>query len=216
MSEGKEALLILGTRPFSLEIADVVSETPGFEVQGFVENLNREKCDETLEGLPIFWIDEVAGLASTHKAICGIGTTHRHRYTKQVEELGMSFATVVHPLARVSKKSSLGQGTLVSVFSVVAAYSTLGKHVLVNRGCIVGHHTTIGDHVSIMIGAIVAGDTGIGDSTYIGMGSVIRNGVTIGSHSIIGAGAVVTKDVPDRVQVVGNPARIVKENIDGL
>lgn len=216
MSDRGQPLLVLGTRPFSLEIADVISEIPGYDVVGFVENLDREKCKGTLEDLPIYWVDEIARFADSHQAICGLGTTHRSRYTRQVEELGMKFATLVHPLARVSKKSTLDEGTIVSVLSIIAAYTRLGRHVIVNRGCIIGHHTTIGDHVSVMTGATVAGDTRIGDSSYIGMASVIRNGVTIGSHSIVGAGAVVTRDVPDRVQVLGNPARIVKENIDGL
>ena len=34
-------------------------------------------------------------------------------------------------------------------------------------------------------------------------------------HSVVGAGAVVTRNVPDHVQVVGIPAAIVRESIDG-
>ena len=39
-------------RDFSFEIAELAEETGQFEVSGFVENLSRERCDETLEGLP--------------------------------------------------------------------------------------------------------------------------------------------------------------------
>lgn len=41
----------------------------------------------------------------------------------------------------------------------------------------------------------------------IGAGAVILPGLTIGENAVVGAGAVVTKDVPDGVTVVGNPAR---------
>jgi acetyltransferase-like isoleucine patch superfamily enzyme len=41
----------------------------------------------------------------------------------------------------------------------------------------------------------------------VGTGAVILPGVTIGIGATVGAGAVVTKDVPDGVIVVGNPAR---------
>ena len=34
--------------------------------------------------------------------------------------------------------------------------------------------------------------------------------MTIGNGSTVGAGAIVTHDVPDRVVVVGNPARIIQ------
>lgn len=50
----------------------------------------------------------------------------------------------------------------------------------------------------------------IGDNVYIGMNSTILPGVTIGSNVVIGANTVVTKDIPDNVVVVGNPARIVR------
>jgi acetyltransferase-like isoleucine patch superfamily enzyme len=47
------------------------------------------------------------------------------------------------------------------------------------------------------------------------MGAVVLDNLTIGSHAVVGAGAAVTKDGLDRVQVMGVPALIVKENISG-
>lgn len=46
---------------------------------------------------------------------------------------------------------------------------------------------------------------------WIGANSIILPGVTIGENSVVGAGSVITKDVPDRVIVVGNPGKIIKE-----
>ncbi|MAG08702.1 N-acetyltransferase [Candidatus Woesearchaeota archaeon] len=48
----------------------------------------------------------------------------------------------------------------------------------------------------------------------IGANSTILCGITIGEGAMVGAGSVVTKDVPPKALVVGNPARIVKENIE--
>lgn len=44
----------------------------------------------------------------------------------------------------------------------------------------------------------------------IGPGAVVLPGITIGERAMVGAGAVVTKDVPDGMLVVGNPARAVR------
>ena len=46
---------------------------------------------------------------------------------------------------------------------------------------------------------------------WIGAGATILRGITIGENSVVGAGSVVTKDVPDNVIVVGNPAKIIKK-----
>lgn len=208
-------LLILGTRSLAEEVADLASEMPGVEVAGFVENLERSRCDETVEGLPIIWVDSLAEYRESHTAVCALATTHRSRFTDQAAALGIGFATLVHPSARISRRSSLGEGTIVSAGVIVAAHATIGRHVLLNRGALIGHHTSIGDHASILPGANIAGKCRIGDSAYVGMGAIVLDNIVVGAHSVVGAGAVVTRDVPSNVQVVGVPARIVKENISG-
>ena len=42
----------------------------------------------------------------------------------------------------------------------------------------------------------------------------ILKGVTIGSESVIGINSMVTKDIPQNVVAVGNPARVVQEGIE--
>lgn len=54
----------------------------------------------------------------------------------------------------------------------------------------------------------------IGRRCFIGGGSMILPGVTIGDEAIVGGGAVVTSDVPGRCIVGGNPARVVRTDID--
>lgn len=50
----------------------------------------------------------------------------------------------------------------------------------------------------------------VGNDVWIGGNVTILPGVTIGSDVVIGAGAVVTKDIPDHVIAVGNPARVLR------
>lgn len=56
----------------------------------------------------------------------------------------------------------------------------------------------------------------IGKHTWIGSNVRINKGVSIGENSIVAANSVVTKDVPPNCIAAGNPAKIVKENIDKL
>jgi acetyltransferase EpsM len=215
MENQTRPLLILGTRTLAIEVADFVSEIPGYQLVGFVENMDPQACGGKLENLPILWVEELAGLADTHWAVCALATTTRSRFTSQAAAYGIRFATLIHPTSRISRTTILGKGTIISPGVIIASHTRLGSHVFVNRGALIGHHTEIGDHVSIQPGANVAGKCRIGPSTYIGMGALVLDNMKIGSHSVIGAGAVVTRDVPDRVQVVGVPAKIVKENIQG-
>lgn len=54
----------------------------------------------------------------------------------------------------------------------------------------------------------------IGKNVWIGVGVTILKGVTIGDGAIIGAGSIVIDSIPDRCLAVGNPARVIKENIE--
>jgi acetyltransferase EpsM len=215
MTMENKPLLILGTGTFAVEIADVAAEIPNVLVAGFVENLDRGRCAEPLDGKRVYWVEELRALAGLHRVVCGLGTTHRSRFTEQAVALGCEFATLVHPTARLSASSSLGKGAILNAGVIVASHTQLGAHVSVNRAATIGHHTHVGDFVTIGPGVNLAGNCRIGPAVYIGIGATIVDHISIGAHSVVGAGAVVTEDVPGRVLVVGVPAKIVKRDIEG-
>jgi sugar O-acyltransferase (sialic acid O-acetyltransferase NeuD family) len=215
VSAPKEKLAILGTSLFAPEVVDLAEDTGRFDVDAFIENRERAKTTQPFLGRPVIWIDDAAVLASTHRAVCALGTTHRDRFIAQAAAIGFTFASVIHPGARISSRSAVGTGSIVSVGVIVASHTSVGRHVIVNRGALIGHHATIHDYVTISPGANIAGAVTIGEGTYIGIGAIILDRLTIGAHAVIGAGAVVTHDVPDRVQVVGSRARTTNVNIQG-
>ena len=210
-----EPLLILGARRFALEVADLVSEIDGYHLTGFVENTDPERCREPLEGLPVHWVDDLAPMAKTHLAVCAFGSTTRRGFIEQAAAAGIRFATLIHPAARFSRKSSAGPGTVIWPGVVVSAYTEIGAHVLVNRGALIGHHTQLGDGITVGPGANIAGACTIGSGCYIGMGSVIVDSMRIGAGSVAAAGAVVTRETPPNVMVAGSPAVVVKHGVDG-
>jgi acetyltransferase EpsM len=208
-------VLLLGSYIFAEEIADLISDSPGLALSGFIENYDPERCKSPLLGKPVHWVDTLPTVGPGNHLLCAIGTTKRRGYVDQVAPYGLPFATLIHPTARLSRTATLGDGCILSVNSIVAAHSTIGSHAIVNRGASVGHHTIVGNYVTISPGALVAGACVVEDGAYIAIGAILIDRVRIGRNSIVAAGAVVTKDVPDNVQVAGVPARIVKENIEG-
>lgn len=211
-----DPLLILGARSFAREVADLVSDVPSLVLRGFVENLERERCAQTIDGLPVFWVDEIRALAQTHRGLCALGSTKRRTFIEHALEQGLAFIRLVHPSARVSTRSDVGDGSIVCPGAQVASHTRIGRHVLINRGALIGHNVEIGDYVTIGPGANIAGFCRIGSGTYVGIGATILDRISVGAGSVVGAGALVRRDVPDHVVVVGARGMVVRHGVDGL
>lgn len=212
----RSKLLILGTGTFAMEAADLVDDIGGWDIVGFVASLPPYQPGDTILGLPVYWVDELERFDNSHHAVCALVTTKRWKFIEQVTAFGIPFATIIHPTARVSRRATVGEGSVISAGVQVSTHTHIGRHVVINRGALIGHHDTIHDYVTISPGANIAGSVTIGTRTYVGMGALIVEKRTIGSQVVVGAGALVTRDVPDRVRVLGLPARVVEENIEGM
>lgn len=208
-------LLILGTGTYAVEVADLASDVGTFQLGGFVASTPPYKAGDTIMGLPVYWVNELARFVNTHYAVCAISTTHRWQFIEQARAAGMRFASVVHPTARVSRRCTLGEGVIISAGVVLSTHSHIGDHVILNRGALIGHDSRIGTCSTIGPGANLAGNVTVGSRTTVGMGALVIEKLTLGSQVVVGAGSLVIADVPDRVQVVGSPARIFQREIDG-
>ena len=56
----------------------------------------------------------------------------------------------------------------------------------------------------------------IGDNVWVGSRVTILKGIKIANGSIIGMGSLVVNDVPEKSISVGNPNRIIKDNVTWL
>ncbi|MBN9299341.1 MAG: acetyltransferase [Filimonas sp.] len=127
-----------------------------------------------------------------------------------VENLDVNYTTAIHPKATISKRATIGEGSVVIGNALINADTKVGRHCIINSSASVDHDCTIHDFVHISPNASLCGNVTIGEASHIGAGATIIPGITIGKNVVIGAGAVVIRDIPDNAIAVGNPAKVIR------
>lgn len=124
---------------------------------------------------------------------------------------------------------TIGDESQIGPFCEIQRDVTIGKRCKIQSHSFLCSGVTIEDRVFIGHGVMFTNDknpratnddgslqtasdweclsTLVKEGASIGSNATILPGLTIGKNAIVGAGAVVTKDVPDNVTVVGNPAK---------
>ena len=106
--------------------------------------------------------------------------------------------------------------------TIGSGYANVGFRLYCSEEITIGNDVAIADDVlirdndghEIIDGNCEKSKIHIGNHVWIGARATILKGVTIGDGSIIAAGSIVTKDVPERAIVAGNPAKVIKTNVE--
>jgi acetyltransferase-like isoleucine patch superfamily enzyme len=107
----------------------------------------------------------------------------------------------------VENDTSIGALTKIQANAYITAYSVLEEHVFI-APCVVTTNDNWMGRTDRRLSQL-RGPT-IRRGARIGGGAVLCPRIEIGEEAFVGAGAVVTRDVPARVVVVGNPARVLR------
>lgn len=136
-----------------------------------------------------------------------------HAVKGSVVEVGRSVS--FHPNVEIDMLSKgahvkIGNRTFINRCSSIFCKDT----VYIGDRCAISWNVTIMDNDFHYIDA---NDNSkpiyIGDDVWIGCHSLILKGVHIGNGAVIAAGSVVTKDVPPYSVVGGNPAKVIKTDV---
>lgn len=183
----------------------------GWEVVGFIDDIAPDRRGQSFAGATVLGgadcLESLLGNGVRSMAI-GVGDNEaRLALGKRAVEAGFELPNAVHPSATVATDAVLGTGVLVAANAVINPAACIGDLVIVNTAAVVEHDCLLGAGVHLAPGGVLAGMVRVGSISLIGAGAVVVDHRTIGERVRIGAGATVIHDVPDRVTVVGSPAR---------
>jgi acetyltransferase-like isoleucine patch superfamily enzyme len=117
----------------------------------------------------------------------------------------------------IREKAVIGDHVSIGTLSDIQGSCEIGNHTRLHSNVHIGQTTKIGDHVWIFPYVVATNDPTPPSDTLLGViiedyacvctGAIILPGKVIGKDSLVGAAAMVTKDVPENMAVVGNPAK---------
>lgn len=207
-------LILVGGGGHCKSVIDV-AESAGYNILGILD-MPEDVGKPVLNYKVIGTDDEIPLYVNKAEFVITVGfiknPATRIKLYNKVKEAGGKFATVIASTARVSKYSTIGEGTVVMHQAFVNAGAHIGANCIINTFCNVEHDAQIGDQCHISTGTMVNGDCKVGDRCFIGSQSVVANGIEIGDDIIVGAASFVRQTIMKNGIYFGNPA-ILKINV---
>ena len=196
-------MYIYGASGHGKVIAEIAEEN-GVVITGFIDldvSKNKVLNYEVIHTIPIQKIEVIIAIGNNAVRKKLVNENDNFEYDK-----------LIHPRANISKRTTIGEGSVVMAGVSINADVIIGSHCIVNTNASVDHDCMIENFVHISPNVALAGNVEVGEGTHIGIGTCVIQGIKIGKWCTIGAGTVVIKDVPHGATVVGNPGKIIKVN----
>lgn len=130
----------------------------------------------------------------------------RRNENNELETFPNLGSVIIEDDVEIGANTSILPGVLEN--TVIGIGTKISDHVYIGSGMKIGKHCMITGHTYF------GGSSILEDFAYVAPGSIIRNGIKIGKYAFIGMGSVVTKNVKSHTTVIGNPAQIIKKNLD--
>ena len=194
MNKKRHNIVLIGGGSHCVSVIDIIENGNEFNILGILDSNPQE---DNLLGYKILGGDDlIPNLVSANVFfLITIGQIKSSSIRKKInvilEENNAKLATVISPLAYVSKYANIEEGTVVMNYANVNAKSKIGKNCIVNTMANIEHNVLIGNFCHISTCAVINGNSVVGGGTFIGSNATISNNITIKENSLISAGSFI-------------------------
>lgn len=192
-------------------IEAIESQIESFQIKGILDS----NSSGTVSGYSVIGSDElIPQLTKENAFVITVGsiksTKIREKIASNIKAYNGSFPVIKASTSVISKRSEIGEGTVILHNATINADVVIGEQCIINTAANIEHDCKIGDFVHVSTGAMINGGCQIGNRCFVGSNSTIAQGVTVCDDVVIGAGSVVIKDIIEPGTYVGNPCRKIK------
>ena len=191
MLEIKKNIVLVGGGGHCISVIDIIEYGNEFNILGILDSNSKEN---NILGYKILGGDNLIPELVNENTyfLITVGQIKncsiRKNIAKTLTENKAKLASVISPLAYISKHAHIEEGTVIMNHAVVNAKSKIGKNCILNTKSNIEHGVIIGDFCHISTCCVVNGDSVIGSGSFIGSNATISNGISIKDNSIISAG----------------------------
>lgn len=188
-------LILIGGGGHCKSCIDVIESTKSFDIVGVLDT--KEKIGQKVLNYEIIGGDEDIEryVNEGYSFLITIGQIKtadlRVKIFENIKALNAKIATIVSPLAYVSKHAEISEGTIVLHHAIINAGAKVGKNCIINTKSLIEHDAVVKDHCHISTGAIVNGESVINEKSFIGSNSTVVQCISVSAGSFINAGKLV-------------------------
>jgi len=193
----KKKIILIGAGGHAKSCLEIIIEN-NYDVVGFLDANEKLK---TFENYKILGNDKVLldSKYNNHYFFITIGQIKDYKKRlsifKKITNFHLKTCTIKSKSALISKKTTIGLGTIIMRQSIVNYNANLGENCIINNKTLIEHDVDIGNNCHISTGSIINGGVKIGNNVFIGSGAIIKEGISINDNAIIPANSFIKKNI---------------------
>ena len=221
----KDKIVIIGGKGTAVVVAEQIEDAvcrfgKNLEVLGFA--FDDPNFGDTINGYPILCHTyEAFEKYKKYKDVFYIFQMYRPDLIKERIKLRDSYNiplnkyyNFIHPSVMLSKSVKMGYGNTILANSVLDCNVLIGNFNTFHSNVLVSHDTVIGNSNFFAGHSCIGSNIEIDNGCFLGLNSSVKNFSRIGNYNLIGMGANVLQSFKANNVIIGNPARVLRENYE--
>lgn len=196
-------LILVGAGGHCLSCIDVIELQNKYKIVGLIDKKPKNKKFK----FKILGKDEdLKKIFKKHKsALVTIGFIkdfeRREQIFHNLKKIGFRMPSIISPLAYVSPKAKIGEGTIIMHGAIINSRAIIGKNCIVNTKALIEHDTFVGDNCHIATRSTLNGGVVLGNNSFIGSHAVLKQNIKVGKNCFVNANLFVHKNIKDNSKI---------------
>lgn len=196
-------IILIGAGGHCNSCIDVIELEKKYKIIGLVDDKKKKKNlkykilgnDKNLKIL----------LTKSKYAHISIGQINNFKKREEIflnlKKIGFKMPSIISPLAYVSPKAKIGEGTIVMHGAIINRGAIIGNNCIVNTKALIEHDTSVGDNCHVSTRSTLNGGVIIGNNSFIGSHAILKQNIKVGKNCFVNANLFVNKNIKDNSKI---------------